>query len=184
MSPIEELKKEHNSVLLSLQILEKMYQYSELIQEVNFEQLDRLLEFFQVFVDRCHHGKEENALFPALADVGVPVKGGPIGVMLDEHKSGRVYVHHLWETHMELEGSGTTSIPEFVYNSENYIRLLRQHIDKENNVLYPIAEKRLSPEKMLELTDAFEKIETEKVGVGKHEQFHHMLKSYKDYWKL
>jgi hemerythrin-like domain-containing protein len=57
----------------------------------------------------------------------------------------------------------------------NYISLLDQHIEKENNVLFPLAEKQLSEGKLAELLKGFEMIETEKIGVGKHEEFHKMI---------
>ena len=57
--------------------------------------VDHLLEFFTVFVDKCHHGKEEELLFPALEQIGVERDKGPIGVMLKEHQQGREYVQKM-----------------------------------------------------------------------------------------
>jgi hemerythrin-like domain-containing protein len=50
---------------------------------------EEILDFLVVFVDKCHHGKEEGLLFPALEAVGVSRNGGPIGVLLEEHRKGR-----------------------------------------------------------------------------------------------
>jgi hemerythrin-like domain-containing protein len=64
----------------------------------------------------------------------------------------------------------------FSENARGYISLLRQHIQKEDNVLYPMADKHLSPEEDGKLMDAFEQIERERIGPGKHEEFHRLLK--------
>lgn len=48
-------------------------------------------------------------------------------------------------------------------------------VDKENNVLFPIGDNRLSEEKKEKLWKGFETIEKQKIGVGKHEEFHKML---------
>ena len=64
---------------------------------------------------------------------------------------------------------------DFTRSARDYISLLNQHIDKENNVLFPIAEKQLSEGKLAELLKGFEMIEAEKIGVGKHEEFHKMI---------
>ncbi len=62
-----------------------------------------------------------------------------------------------------------------MYNSKGYISLLKDHIERENNVLFPMADSRLSEERQDELFEGFEKIEEERIGAGRHEEFHHLL---------
>ena len=60
MQPMKDLKMEHDAVQLTLRILDKICQGIEKSGEIiDFQHLDQLLEFFKVFVDKCHHGKEE-----------------------------------------------------------------------------------------------------------------------------
>jgi hemerythrin-like domain-containing protein len=54
--------------------------------------------------------------------------------------------------------------------------LLKDHIEKENSVLFMMADSRLSEKRQDELFEGFEKIEEERIGVGKHEEFHGLLK--------
>ena len=63
----------------------------------------------------------------------------------------------------------------FVSVAHDYISLLNQHIDKENNVLFPMAERQLSEATLTELSNGFDRIEEQKIGVGKHEEFHKMI---------
>jgi hemerythrin-like domain-containing protein len=176
MKPIQDLIMEHEAVKLTLRILDKICSNIEQTRKIsNPEHLNQLIEFFIIFVDKCHHGKEEELLFPALEAIGVQRDGGPIGVMLAEHQQGRDYVQKMKEAISQYNEGNRDAAGKLVRNARGYIALLSQHIDKENNVLFPIGDNRLSEEKKAELWEGFETIETQKIGVGKHEAFHKML---------
>ena len=176
MQPIKGLKMEHDAIQLPLRILNKISRRIEKSGEIaDLQHIDQLLEFFKIFVDRCHHGKEEELLFPALENVGVSNKGGPIEVLLHEHQQGREYVQAMDKALAQFEKGDRKFVNEFLKTAGEYMNLLDQHIDKENNVLFPLAEKNLSELEQIKLWEGFEQIETEKIGVGKHEEFHRML---------
>jgi hemerythrin-like domain-containing protein len=176
MNPIEELKTEHRAVEESLRILEGICARTEKQGGIpEPAHVDQLLEFFAVFVDTCHHGKEEALLFPALEAQGVARQGGPIGVMLAEHVAGRDHIQGMRRTLADFKGGRKAAASDFVQHARGYMGLLRQHIAKEDNVLFQIAEQRLPAEVKNDLTKGFERIEEEKVGRGRHEAFHQML---------
>ena len=62
MKPTDVLKEEHRGVKLSLRILEqvckKIHEENPGEREINIADFNKLLEFFKVFVDKCHHSKE------------------------------------------------------------------------------------------------------------------------------
>jgi hemerythrin-like domain-containing protein len=176
MNPIEELKNEHRAVEESLRILESLCRKIETQGRIpEPAHIDQLLEFFAVFVDTCHHGKEEAHLFPALEAQGVPREGGPVGVMLAEHVTGRNHIRGMRQALADYKGGRLAAGADFVRHARGYADLLRQHIFKEDNVLFPMANQRLPAEVKNELAKGFERIEEEKVGAGKHEAFHRML---------
>jgi hemerythrin-like domain-containing protein len=178
MKPIEDLKKEHDAVKTTLKILDHICSEAEKTGDIpNPDHLVQLIEFFRTFVDKCHHGKEEALLFPALEEVGVSREGGPIGVMLKEHQQGRDLVAKMDAALSKYSGGNRELVPDLIQYARAYIALLNQHIDKENNVLFSMADKHLSSEKQAELWEGFETIETEKIGVGKHDEFHKMIES-------
>jgi hemerythrin-like domain-containing protein len=142
---------------------------------VEVQHIDQLLEFFAVFVDKCHHGKEEELLFPALEAVGIRREGGPIGVMLEEHERGREYVRSMNTKLSEYRAAEAEAWAGFIREARGYIDLLDQHTHKEDTVLFPIAEKQISEARQVELSKGFERIEVERIGVGRHEAFHGML---------
>jgi hemerythrin-like domain-containing protein len=178
MKPIEDLKMEHEAVKLTLRVLDSICVETEKTGELTHpEHLEQLIEFFAVFVDRCHHGKEEELLFPALEEVGVSRAGGPIGVMLKEHQQGRDHVAKMKAALMRYREGDRGAVGDLTNNARAYSALLSQHIDKENNVLFSIADNNLSDEKKAALWEGFEKIETQKIGPGRHEAFHQMIES-------
>ncbi len=181
MQPIKDLKMEHDAVQLSLRILDKICQKIEQSGEIiDLQHIDQLLEFFKVFVDKCHHEKEEELLFPALENVGVSREGGPIEVLLHEHQQGREYVQNMNAVLVQYKKGDWTAVDEFVKTAKGYINLLNQHIDKENSVLFPLAETHLSEQEQAKLWEGFELIETQKIGAGKHDEFHEMLENLED----
>jgi hemerythrin-like domain-containing protein len=175
MKATQDLRKEHEGILLMLDIMEQI----SLKDEINKEHLANIIDFLKTFADKCHHGKEEEFLFPKLVEKGIGNENGPIGVMLADHEQGRKYIKGLndsFENYMKGDKSSIVIIKE---NLNNYINLLRSHISKENNVLFNMADKVLSEEEQNLLFEDFEKIEIERIGEGKHEEYHELLKSLK-----
>jgi len=175
MKATEQLINEHEGVKVMLNILEQVCRQLEADGNLNKEHFDGILEFLKVFVDKCHHGKEEDLLFPALVAAGVP-KDGPIAVMLQEHEMGRNYIKAMSDVYAAYVGGDKPSYKAIRQNALAYITLLRNHIEKENNVLFVMADSLLSEKIQDELFEGFESIEKERIGVGKHEEFHGLLK--------
>lgn len=168
MRPTDILVKEHETVLMALDLLTPMAERMVSGSAEARVDLSKLLEFFREFVDRCHHGKEELALFPELVEMGVPSAGGPVGVMLHEHEVGRDYIRQL----QDRLDKGSASVLKVALG---YRGLLEAHIQKENQVLFPMAERILSEEKKARLAAAFDQIEREHAGEGRLEAYHQML---------
>jgi hemerythrin-like domain-containing protein len=175
MKATEQLRNEHEGIKLMMHILGKLSGKLEAGEEVDPEHLEKIIEFFRVFADKCHHGKEEDLLFPALEAAGIPREGGPIGAMLLEHDKGRGYIKGMAGAVAKYKGGDPKAAPVIASNARNYIALLTEHIEKENTVLFPMADSHISAEKQESMFEEFEKIEVEKIGVGKHEEFHQLL---------
>ncbi len=174
MKATEALKNEHQGVKLMLRVLEELSAKIERGETLKQEHLDGILEFLSVFVDTCHHGKEEDFLFPALEAAGVRKQGGPIGVLLEEHEAGRSLVSKIRTASASL--SKDPAAPNaFSTAAREYAMLLAQHIEKEDNVLFPLAETKLNADMDAELFESFERLEIERIGAGKHESFHKLL---------
>lgn len=180
MKPTEELKKEHQAIKLMLRIMSGVAGQLEAGLGVDLKDLNDILEFLRIFADRCHHGKEEELLFSALESAGVPRDRGPIGVMLSEHQSGRVLIKDMDEALSAMARGEERGGLNFARQARAYIELLTAHIDKEDNILYPLAETRLNQKILKKLNEGFERIENEVVGPGRHQEFHKLLEKLKE----
>lgn len=138
--------------------------------------LESVVDFIRTFADRCHHAKEEDLLFAAMAVKGMPREGGPIGVMLREHEIGRKHVRTMEDGIALLRQGDQSGVRQFVAGSTAYAGLLFQHIDKEDNILYPMADQLLSAEEQRQLLVEFERVENERMGQGVHEKYHRLLR--------
>jgi hemerythrin-like domain-containing protein len=139
----------------------------------------RIVDFLRRFADGCHHAKEEKHLFPALEQAGIPRENGPIGMMLSEHDLGRKYIAAIAEA-CERCVRGEDASRALASNARAYARLLRDHINKENRVLFPMAERFLPGEVQERLSGAFVHLEEAEIGRGVHERYHAMLHELHD----
>ncbi len=175
MKASDDLRKEHEAIQVALDILEQLLLRLD-SQPIGFETQDAngIVEFLKIFADTCHHGKEEGILFPAYAQHGVPNEGGPIGVMLQEHVEGRQYIRLM----SEAINQTSPDTKAFSIAAKKYITLLRSHIQKENDILYPFGDSFLSEEEQRKLFERFEIHEEQVIGKGKHEELHKQLERW------
>ena len=97
-----------------------------------------VIDFIKNYADAYHHAKEEDILFKAMLENVENMHCNPIPVMLHEHEEGRHYIKNL------EEGIANSDKEQILANARGYCLLLRDHIYKEDNVLYPMAEQALS----------------------------------------
>ena len=174
MKPSEQLKAEHEAILVMLAILEKICGKLERLEKIPETHIPNILEFFQVFVDKCHHAKEEEFLFPAYQSVGVPNEGGPIAVMLAEHQEGRQAIAGMKAGLESLKKEGSKN---FISHARQYITLLSSHIQKENKILFPMGDSALPVDRQKKILQDFDQLEETRIGQGKHEAFHQMIET-------
>jgi hemerythrin-like domain-containing protein len=176
----EQLKKEHNAIKLTIRVLDKICKSLEAGGKGEIDDLESLLDFYKVFVDKCHHVKEENMLFAAMQRSLDPSDGERIGALLKDHVMGRNLTLDLTKAVKEYKKGDKNAAGEIVKDARHYITLLIQHIDIEDNVLYPIADKRLSAEMHEDLLREFDDYELREIGIDKHEAYHAMIERLRD----
>jgi hemerythrin-like domain-containing protein len=148
---IDVLRDEHAIILRGLDVLETAARQVEDGRDAPDGWWADVLAWFRLFADRNHHGKEETALFPAMVKAGAPAEGGPIDVMLEEHVRGRALLQAVAER---------TSI-ERARAARHYAQFLRDHIDKEHEVVFPLAEAVLDEQALEWLAHEFNTVEAE-----------------------
>ncbi len=113
------------------------------------------VDFIRSYADKFHHAKEENILFKEL-NKSEGMHCNPVQQMLYEHDSGRKFVKGMEEALKENDKA------KLIENVKNYIGLLREHITKEDNILYPMAEEGLDENTKKEMLRKFEKADEKK----------------------
>jgi len=171
MQATQILMGEHRVIERVLASLETAARRLEVGASPGAEYFLRAAEFIVGFADGCHHRKEEGVLFPAMEAAGVPRAGGPIGVMLAEHEEGRRITRAMRGAAERMGAGDAGARAEVRRHALDYVSLLRQHIMKEDNVLFPMAGRVIQAAGQSAVADEFERIEREETGQGVHERF-------------
>lgn len=172
MTATEILKHEHEIILMVLEAAEREIESIHRTGKIHTQNVEKMLDFFRGFADQCHHAKEEKHLFVKMKEKGMPDNSGPIFVMLTEHEQGRSRLKTIAGALGKASEGDASAIQAVKDNLSDYVELLRNHILKENNILFPTADKMFTPEDQKELMEKFEKVEAEEMGVGVHEKYH------------
>jgi len=179
----EILKEEHHGVKLSLRILDQLCAQLTAATvgqgAVYSGDLAQLIEFFKIFVDKCHHAKEEEVLFPVLLKEEAPRTAELVQILLAEHVASRNLVAQMAEALTSYQAGNRIAISALRKAASSYAQLLAEHIANEDQDLYPMADSMISADEQEEMIETFEKIETERIGLGTHEKFHAMLSEFK-----
>lgn len=168
MHPTEVLSQEHRAIELALDVFERLAAEARQTGMVDRGVAQQTLEFLTEFADRMHHGKEEQVLFPRMEAHGFPGSHGPIAVMLNEHDCGR---GALSKIRALLSGTEFTDeqVRRFAATAAEYVELLREHIAKEDGVLFPLGESLLTAEERTAMLARFAQVEVEILGRGGRE---------------
>jgi hemerythrin-like domain-containing protein len=164
----EVLSEEHRVIERVLAVVEKL---THAPVEGSLQSWRLALDFIRNFADQCHHLKEEKLLFPSMEEHGVPREGGPIGMMLAEHEEGRGYVRSMLAALTLIEAKNQAANGALIENATAYLRLLREHIQKEDEILFKIADDVISPDEHKALLRTFEEHEAKEMGAGVHEKY-------------
>jgi hemerythrin-like domain-containing protein len=172
LDPVQDLQIEHISIVDMLHIMEKISARLRQGEEIPRDHLEKVVNFIKNFADRCHHGKEEDILFPEMAknSANLPL----VNELLGEHQTGRDYIRGIVDS-IPKAGAGTPDAFHIAVNMEGYIQLLTRHIRTESVTLFPLVEKQIAKPMQRQLGERFEELERDVIGVGKHEEYHHWI---------
>lgn len=115
-------------------------------------------DFIAGFADGCHHRKEEGVLFTAMIASGMPPQGGPIAVMLAEHEEGRRFTRGMRDGVKRWQGGDADGRRILASNARGYTALLRDHITKEDEVLFPMAAQLIDPSQEAQVLRDYERV--------------------------
>jgi len=148
------LREEHQWILKVAEVLDEILA-REAEEGLDFHGIEGCVSFIRLFADACHHGQEEDLLFPELMAMGMPKETGPLAVMLKEHEMGRAYARHMVKALPGARAGDPDARQVLVNAARGYINLIRAHINKEDKVLFNMADQMVRGPACRSLCDAY-----------------------------
>lgn len=147
------LSDEHQTILKVIDAVVTECEALESGKELELEFFQKTIDFIKNYADKFHHAKEEDILFKAMLENIENLHCNPIPVMLHEHDEGREFVKGM------EEGIAENNKEKIIENARGYGMLLQNHIYKEDNVLYPMAEEALTDEQKELVNQKYNEVE-------------------------
>lgn len=138
----KDLENDHIHILRLTDVMEKITK----TETPDCSDLEAVVYLIRNYADGFHHEKEERILFPALEAKGFSPNQGPVAVMLSEHIQGRNFVKAMSENIALYKKDDLPALEQVFINMTAYVNLLRNHISKENNILFRMADRALTKE--------------------------------------
>ena len=140
---------------------------------VEVDDFREMVDFIRNYADRHHHGKEEKFLFPVMVQkLGRVADNLVTHGMLVEHDLGRDHVMSLATALDDYEKDPKTEYKlDILTEAMGYARLMKRHVEKENNVVYTFAENQLAAEDLAAIDAKSRKFEEEEKAKGVQDHY-------------
>lgn len=143
--PIRELMEEHRRIKQLLACIPAIRDSIKI--QTDRQLVNECVYFIRNYADKFHHAKEEDFLFKFVDE-----SRDIIQVMLQEHQTGRNFVKSI------ITGLEADDKQQIIEGFTGYGDLLQQHIEKEDQILYPWIDKNLSTRQVGELVSRFNEV--------------------------
>lgn len=182
MKSTKDLKEEHESIVIFLNILEAILSMMQSAKQVSLVDLEWLFEFNRDYILKCHNGKEEFVLFPALEGIEVPQES--INPLIEEHEIA-------WSISKTMRGLIQDCIEgkrdaewDVIDLGRSYINFMREHIDKEETMLYPLIDEYISRDVDEYLDLRFSLFMEDRIGIGRYLDLEETLQYLKTFYGI
>ena len=178
MKPTENLSKEHSDILELLGIMSRISKNIISNKVFYTGDIEEIIDFLKHFIEKSHHKKEE-VFYPILSGVDHLKDKEELSVMLYEHVLERNYLKDINSCVINCKIGNSFSQELLAESMMKYVVLLKGHINKEEKIIFPMADKVLNEAQQNEVYAQFEKIEEKIVEHDFHDHYHRLLKHLK-----
>lgn len=161
--PIKQLVDEHDNIKILLENIPKICNRMVKSGNIDKDLVLKCVEFIRMYADKYHHSKEEDILFKYADETSDIIKA-----MHEDHNTARGYVRQI------VKGVEEEDLYLIIENLTDYGKLLKQHIKKEDEILYPYIERMLSKEQLEKLDEEFDNVNKAVIN-GFHEDWNTFL---------
>jgi hemerythrin-like domain-containing protein len=170
----QDLTLDHDNILVIMNVLEKICLSIKSTRKTDFNDLQQIIDLVRVFADKLHHAKEESIFYPALVEAGLKKEDIIFTAIMLEHEIGRELVREMQKS----VSCNFIAMQKFLTSSRSFIDLQRQHIEKENTLLFPLADSLIPDEKQQQLIISFRNFEENIFGKVRYEEIYSMLRYF------
>lgn len=150
------IRDEHRSIAAILHGMEFLVQKIRARKKkVDPRVFHAMLYYLDTFSERIHHPKEDRFLFKAMRERSAEADTH-IADLEEEHARGEDALRRLAQCLIRYEEGGEREFPAFEREVENFVRNYRDHMRKEEDVVFPLAERLLSALDWQAIDHAFE----------------------------
>jgi hemerythrin-like domain-containing protein len=168
--PTETLQKEHKICYLVVAAARRRSNAVRGGDEFHPDNVALLVDFLRYF-DECHDHKEDYLLFAKLAERGMSTSTGVLAEMTHEHEELRDRLETIGE-HLPRARSGDRRlVVQLLDEIDAYLKLLEDHMQEEDDVLFPMVEHVLTHHDLELLAREYESVESQEIIEGVHEKY-------------
>jgi len=175
MKPTEKLIQEHIVIHLMLSIMLIISESIKANKVFYTNDVEKIIDFFLNYVDKHHRSKEEKAFYPGLSSVHSSIVHYPISSILEEHLTGKRYLNEIISCVENCKIGGTFSCEKIADCMKNYVQLIENHIQNEENTLFPFANAAMCDNTQKQISEQFILIDEEFEAKGESEKCTELL---------
>jgi len=176
MNPTFDLKGEHDAIIIILAAMKKIA--SDILDRKHFDlfRIAQIVDFLKTYINRAHHDKEEEILFPALIECDAPWITDTIHLLMDEHIIAGGYMKAIDSNLREYIDGRAYALESMASGMLNYVSLEENHIKVENQALLPLADRYLNKTKLECISLDFKHIQKREIGQFQHLEYYILLR--------
>jgi hemerythrin-like domain-containing protein len=174
------LEDDHVHILRLIEVMEHITGSDD----PDIADMEMIVDTIRNFADGLHHAKEENIFFPFLVGKGFSNSSGPVAVMLHEHVLGRNFVKGMADNIALYKSGNKEALAGIFTNMSEYDSLLKNHISKENNILFQMANRVLSESDHRDLLISFEEAQKSHNSTKGAEKYIEQINNLASFYKL
>ena len=180
MKPTEKLIQEHIVINLMLSIMLIISESIKANKVFYTNDVEKIVDFFLNYVDKHHRSKEENVFYPGLITVQSTIVHYPINSILEEHLTGKRYLNEIICCVENCKIGNTFSCERIADCMKNYVQLIENHIQNEENTLFPFANAAMCDNTQKQISEQFILIDKEFAALGESEKYDKLLSQMTD----
>lgn len=179
MTPTENLTKEHKKINELLDIMSKIALKIKSNDVFYPNDVEEIVDYLIIIIDNNHHGKEDGVFYPELISSGIPKETAPLSIINYEHTTAKRYLKDISSCVVNCKIGNDFSGELLADSLTNYVTVTKNHIQREEEIVFPIANEVLSVEKQNEILQRFDEIEQRNISNSFNDHFNKLLNKLK-----